>query len=260
MSNGLGRLETGISADVWNILPTYGRCLIIGTVRNGSVQPDHVSAAPPQPPSLKTAIGELERAIEGESGEVQAEYRWWLRTWARLIMASHRFKARFYPRLQRGDIVTVDFGWNVGRELAGRHWAVVLNVKDDKKSAILVVLPLSSEKSADGRPRETRKYEENLGYVIPQSPEELRKAGRQGPVRSIARLDQMRAISKQRVDYTRTHRLLPGELSQLDQRLFSMFFGATALGAMAEVAAGCEDRHGHRPESPDPVDRDHTDC
>lgn len=45
----------------------------------------------------------------------------------------------------QGAIVKVDFGVNVGSELSGHHFAVVLNKKDNRNNSKLTVVPLSSK-------------------------------------------------------------------------------------------------------------------
>lgn len=55
----------------------------------------------------------------------------------------------FFPpnrRYKRGDIVLVNFGYRVGSELGGRHFAVVLDCNNTKRSPILTVVPLSSKR------------------------------------------------------------------------------------------------------------------
>lgn len=46
----------------------------------------------------------------------------------------------------RGAIVNVDFGVNVGTELSGNHFAIILNKKDTKKNDKLTVVPLTSHR------------------------------------------------------------------------------------------------------------------
>lgn len=50
-----------------------------------------------------------------------------------------------YNSYKRGTIIYVDFGINVGSEISGGHFAIVLNKNDNKKSSMLNVIPLSSK-------------------------------------------------------------------------------------------------------------------
>lgn len=85
----------------------------------------------------------------------------------KLIHKSGRFKYRYLPNwvyrksnyllneinsvspnkkvYKQGSIVNVDFGVNVGSELSGNHFAIVLNKKDNSKNSKLTVVPLSSK-------------------------------------------------------------------------------------------------------------------
>lgn len=46
---------------------------------------------------------------------------------------------------KRGTIVYIDFGVNVGYELSGNHFAIVLNNKDNSRNGVLCVVPISSK-------------------------------------------------------------------------------------------------------------------
>lgn len=51
----------------------------------------------------------------------------------------------YYNEYKRGTIVFVEFGVNIGHELSGGHFAIVLNDNDNKRNSILNVIPLSSK-------------------------------------------------------------------------------------------------------------------
>ncbi|ONN42074.1 type II toxin-antitoxin system PemK/MazF family toxin [Enterococcus mundtii] len=54
-----------------------------------------------------------------------------------------------YRVYKRGTIVYVDFGVNVGYELSGNHFAIVLNNKDNKKNGLVCVVPISSKEKSN---------------------------------------------------------------------------------------------------------------
>ncbi|MBC7325001.1 MAG: type II toxin-antitoxin system PemK/MazF family toxin, partial [Moorella sp. (in: Bacteria)] len=90
-------------------------------------------------------------------------------------------------RYSRGDIVFLDFGFNVGTEFGGLHWAVVIE-DNPKTSGNVTVVPLSSldkNKSIENLHR----GEVYLGYI--QGP------GKQLP--TYAKVNQIRAVSKIRI-------------------------------------------------------------
>ncbi len=62
----------------------------------------------------------------------------------------------------RGDIIKVNLGFNIGNELGGLHYCVVLNKYDNSKNGTLNVIPLTSRK-------ENKKYASssvNLGNEL----------------------------------------------------------------------------------------------
>ena len=62
----------------------------------------------------------------------------------------------------RGDIIKVNFGFNIGNELGGLHYCVVLTKYDNTRNGTLNVIPLTSKK-------ENKKYDSsavNLGNEL----------------------------------------------------------------------------------------------
>lgn len=52
---------------------------------------------------------------------------------------------KYYTTFNHGSVVMVNFGPNIGSELSGNHFAIVLNRKDKRENKTLTVLPLSSK-------------------------------------------------------------------------------------------------------------------
>lgn len=70
----------------------------------------------------------------------------WLRSHSNLLTKELEGKIRpHYNQYKRGTIIYVDFGVNIGSELSGGHFAIILNKKDSKKSSTLNVIPLTSK-------------------------------------------------------------------------------------------------------------------
>lgn len=55
---------------------------------------------------------------------------------------NRRDNFKVYPR---GALVFLDFGVNVGRELSGNHFGIVLNKSDSPRNGVLTVVPVSSK-------------------------------------------------------------------------------------------------------------------
>lgn len=69
----------------------------------------------------------------------------WLRAKANYYNSDIKHSQKNNKVFQRGALVMVDFGINVGNELSGNHFAVVLNKSDSPKNGVLTVVPVSSK-------------------------------------------------------------------------------------------------------------------
>lgn len=90
---------------------------------------------------------------------------YWLRDYKNYLKQEKTFNPKFLPIYKQWSIVEVNFGFNVGVELGGRHYAIVLNKKDNKNNHSLLVLPLSSMKE-NKSVNDLRKNEVYLGNEI----------------------------------------------------------------------------------------------
>jgi mRNA-degrading endonuclease toxin of MazEF toxin-antitoxin module len=71
---------------------------------------------------------------------------YWLRDYLGYIKNENTFKPKQLITYKRGQIVFVNFGFRVGQELGGLHYAIVLDVKNSKNTSTLTVIPLRSKK------------------------------------------------------------------------------------------------------------------
>lgn len=70
----------------------------------------------------------------------------WLIQYTNYISFETKFTPQKLIRYKRGDIIFVNFGFNIGAEFGGEHYAVVLDNENDRNSATITVIPLSSYK------------------------------------------------------------------------------------------------------------------
>ena len=109
----------------------------------------------------------------------------WLVTWSKYLDFEGTFDPRRLVYYKRGDIVLAHFGYNVGNELGGVHYAIVVECDNNLTSGIVTVVPLSSLE--DGKTEnDLHKSEICLGRII-------------GDVDCYAMPLQMRPISKLRI-------------------------------------------------------------
>lgn len=69
----------------------------------------------------------------------------WLYNTSKSFKKENDFEINTFLRYDYGTILKVDFGVNVGAELSGPHFAIVLEKYDSAKSGVITVLPLSSQ-------------------------------------------------------------------------------------------------------------------
>ena len=76
---------------------------------------------------------------------------------------SHKYSSYKY-----GSIIMVNFGTNIGDEICGNHFAIVLTNNDNPYNSVLTVLPLSSKNKPN-------RYK--LGFTLPGSKLHLQQNG-----------------------------------------------------------------------------------
>lgn len=71
---------------------------------------------------------------------------YWLRDYKNYIKNEDTFNPKYYPEFYRGSIVNINFGFNLGSELGGLHYAIVLQ-NSNRKNPNITVIPLTSLKA-----------------------------------------------------------------------------------------------------------------
>lgn len=89
-----------------------------------------------------------------EWSEIENKYKnsvlitYWLDDYESFLRSEDKFrKQKRYQKYQRGQVLFVNFGYRVGSELGGNHYAVVLDKYDNYSSNTLTVIPLKSKKN-----------------------------------------------------------------------------------------------------------------
>lgn len=68
----------------------------------------------------------------------------WIVIWERYIDWESKFNPAGNRKYNKGDLVDVNFGFRVGSEHGGRHWAVVIENNNARSDNTVIVVPLSS--------------------------------------------------------------------------------------------------------------------
>ena len=91
----------------------------------------------------------LERYINDPSGSHLKKANlisYWLKDYVRYLDFEEKFNPKRNIAYKRGNIVKVNFGFNLGAEYGGLHYGIVLDNKNDHSSSVVTVIPLTSAK------------------------------------------------------------------------------------------------------------------
>ena len=92
---------------------------------------------------------------------------YWLNAYRKYLKQEKTYNPNYSPVFEKGTLIQIDLGFNVGNELGGVHYGIVLNSNDDKNNPNLTIIPLSSMKEN----KRLRKYEVNLQDSVYKSME-----------------------------------------------------------------------------------------
>lgn len=76
---------------------------------------------------------------------------YWIKTYVRFLKKEENFRPERLLKYKRGSIIKVDFGYRVGKEIGGLHYAVVIDFENGLYTHTITVIPLMSIKP-DSRP------------------------------------------------------------------------------------------------------------
>lgn len=97
--------------------------------------------------SLKRLDISFNKHIEIQEYKKTHLLAYWINDFAEYHDNEVTFNSSSLKTFKRGDIIKVNLGFNIGNELGGLHYCVVLNKKDNPYSGTLNVIPLSSAKT-----------------------------------------------------------------------------------------------------------------
>ena len=72
---------------------------------------------------------------------------YWLKDYIKYIKDEKNFNPTNLKTYERGDIIKVNLGFNIGSEMGGLHYCVVIDKKNNRNSPVVTVIPLSSQKT-----------------------------------------------------------------------------------------------------------------
>lgn len=99
----------------------------------------------------KHAIRELNNLFEYYINEPTGKYlkkanllSYWFETYVKYIREEELYDPKKQIRYNRGDVIKVNFGFNVGKEYGGLHYAIVLDKNNHLSANVVTVVPLTS--------------------------------------------------------------------------------------------------------------------
>lgn len=140
--------------------------------------------------SLEDNLDDLKKIIESKDPKKQQIINQWIETWNKYLNWESTFDPTKLIYYKRGDIVYAHFGFNVGNEYGGIHYAVVVENDNNNSNGNVMVVPLTSLDRTKGETKETiHSSEIYLGEnLIPWKKGE-----------TVAKPEQIRSISKLRI-------------------------------------------------------------
>lgn len=71
---------------------------------------------------------------------------YWLKDYVRFLDFESKFDPKRNIAYKRGNVVKINFGFNLGAEYGGLHYGIVLDKNNDHNSPVITVIPLTSTK------------------------------------------------------------------------------------------------------------------
>lgn len=79
---------------------------------------------------------------------------YWLENFSEYLLEEQKFDYSKIPSYKRGNVISVNLGFNVGSEQGGLHYAIVLDNDNKQSSPVITIVPLSSGREEDTFPRD----------------------------------------------------------------------------------------------------------
>lgn len=167
------------------------------------------------PLDVNTVVGNFKTAIKRMDDEKQQKLLKWLEVQTKYFRWEENFDPTYLVKYNRGDVLFANFGFNVGSEFGGPHYAVVLD-DNDKTSQTLMVVPLSSLEEGESKD-DLHEMDAYLGTIPDINDKEV-----------FGRVAQMRPLSKVRIYDPRKAedgkiRLTPEQLDVIDGKVAKYF-------------------------------------
>ena len=103
----------------------------------------------------KVSIKALNKMLEGFINDPSEKHlkkanliSYWIKDYVKMIGFEENFEPTKNIAYKRGNIVKLNFGFNIGAEYGGLHYGVVLDNHNAHNSPVVTIIPLTSKKDA----------------------------------------------------------------------------------------------------------------
>ena len=89
----------------------------------------------------------------------------WMAKWTSYLPREASFRPDHLKAYKQREIILVDFGFNLGGEFGGRHYAVVLEKNNHPKSGVVLVAPITSYDPSRGQKPHPANIDLGIGAI-----------------------------------------------------------------------------------------------
>lgn len=101
--------------------------------------------------NISEAVDRLNKLLVAYADSINGSYNkkadlvsYWIKSFTDYIEKEDDFNPSRLIRYSRGDVIRVNFGFRIGKELGGLHYAVVIDNNNSRAADVITVIPLSS--------------------------------------------------------------------------------------------------------------------
>ena len=98
---------------------------------------------------LDTLLSDFIESSDSHLNKKASLLSYWINSYIKYIHDENCFDSTKLKSYKRGDIIKLNFGFNVGSEYGGLHYAIVINNHNPRNSSVLTVIPLTSHKEGE---------------------------------------------------------------------------------------------------------------
>lgn len=119
--------------------------------------------------SMNTYLESLENSDNLRDKKKLSLISYWMKDYFNYLKKEVNFNPRSLKRYERGDIIKVNLGYNIGSEEGGLHYGIVLDKNNALNSSVITIIPLTSIKNDDSEAHENDIVLGNEIYIKLQS-------------------------------------------------------------------------------------------